>query len=78
MLKHEFTSTTPLSSPQIQDMGCVRLGLERLLKDVINVTLFHKEFVSRYSGLMSTVQPVCFLLCKAAGLSHPCSAGISC
>lgn len=78
MLKHEFASTTLLSSPQIQDIGHVGLGLERLLKDVINVTPFHKEFISRYSGLMSTVQPVCCLLCKAAGLSHPCSAGISC
>lgn len=76
MLKPEHNA--PLPSPQIQDIGHLRLGLERLLKDVINVTPFHKEFTSQYSGLMSKVQPVCCLSCKAAGLSHPCGACISC
>lgn len=78
MLKHAFGSTTPISSPQVQDIGHLRLGLERLLKDVINVTPFHKKIISRYSWLMSTVQPVSCLLCKAAGRCHPCSACISC
>lgn len=77
MLKHEFAFKEPLP-PSLPHSGYWALGVERALKDVINVTPIYKEFISRCSGLMSKVQPVSWLLHTTAGLSHPCSACIAC